>query len=76
MKATAIIAMACLLCACSPEPTKTEAQDAQKLVDAMTYAKAKNGLCFGVATVERLDSALRVAVNVIAVQVDCKAVGL
>lgn len=64
-----------LLTACS-EATKTDPVDAQNLVDAMTYVKAKNGLCFGVATIERLSTSISYTQNLVVTSVDCKAAGL
>jgi len=61
---------------CTPTPTVTKVDDAQKLVDAMTFVKAKNGLCYGVATVERLSSNATLAVNQSIVPVECGKVGL
>jgi len=61
----------------TPTPTKTESSDAQELVDSMTYVRSKkSGLCFGVATVEKLSSSGSFSANVVAVPVDCATVGL
>lgn len=60
----------------TPEPKETKAEDAQKLVDSMRYVKAKNGLCFGVATVDRISTNGTLAMNQMIVQVDCARVGL
>lgn len=61
---------------CTPAPVETKGEDAQKLVDAMTYARAKNGLCFGVATVQRVASNGAIAINQVVVPVECKKIGL
>lgn len=61
---------------CTPTPEKTSAEDAQSLVDAMTYVKAKNGLCFGVATVSRISSGGNSAINQMIVPANCDKVGL
>ncbi len=64
------------LAGCTPTPTVTKVDDAQKLVDSMTFVKAENGLCWGVATVERLSSNATLAVNQSIVPVECAKVGL
>lgn len=69
------VAAIVLLTACS-EPVKTDHIEAQALVDAMTYVKAKNGLCFGVAAYERLSTSISVATHLVVTSVDCKAAGL
>lgn len=75
-----LIAGASLLTAglggCTPTPTVTKPTDAQALVEALTFVKAKNGLCYGVATVERFSSSGSLAVNQSVVPVDCGRVGL
>lgn len=76
-----LIAGASLLTAglggCTPDPKATKPQDAQAIVDMMTYVKAKNGICYGVATVERMSFPdARLAVNQMMVVVDCGRVGL
>jgi hypothetical protein len=49
--------------------------DAQALVDAITYVKAKNGLCFGVVTIQTSTN-LTVGEGNLLVVVDCNKVGL
>jgi hypothetical protein len=64
------------LIACTPDVEETKPQDAQSLIDGITYVKAKNGLCFGVVTVSRIDSNLHTAINQMITNVPCKDVGL
>lgn len=73
-----LAALLCLLLAgCfEPSPKETTPQDAQALVDAMTYVKAKNGLCFGVATARRFSTDGSGALATLAVEVDCAKVKL
>lgn len=56
---------------CTPTPLETTPADAQGIIDSMVYVKAKNGLCFGVATVQRVNSNGAIAQNIIAVSVPC-----
>jgi hypothetical protein len=72
--AVALVATA-FLAGCT-EPVKTSPTDAQSLVDSLSYVKSKAGVCYGVATVNRLSSSLDVAVNLLIVQVECSVVGL
>lgn len=75
MKKLLLVMSVCFLAACS-KPTTTDIADAKALVDSMTYVKAKNGLCFGVATYERLSTSISLANHLVITSVDCKAVGL
>ena len=59
-----------------PEAEMTSVKDAQALADAMTFVKSKHGLCFGIGTVSRVSTNATLAMNNVAVVVDCKAVGL
>lgn len=73
-----LAALLCLLLAgCfEPSPKETTPQDAQALVDSMTYVKAKNGLCFGVTTTKRMSpSGTGTLINLV-VEVDCVKVAL
>lgn len=73
------LALACtaLLNGClEPLPEKTSVKDAQELADAMTFVKSKRGLCFGIGTVSRVSTNGTLAMNNVAVVVDCSAVGL
>jgi hypothetical protein len=71
----AIAACAFALVSCTPAPVPTKPSDAQQVIDSLVYAKASNGLCFGVATVSRIDARLTVAEHVLIVPVDCSKVG-
>jgi hypothetical protein len=72
-----MMSAACVMAACTPTAATTKVETAQSLVDALTYAKSKTtGLCFGVGTVERMDSRGTIAENNLVVAVDCSAVGL
>jgi hypothetical protein len=54
----------------------TKPTEAQALVDALVYVKAKNGLCFGVGTTSRMDTGARLSYTNQVVHVPCAAVGL
>lgn len=60
----------------TPDPIKTKPSDAQALVDHIVYVKAKNGICFGVVSVDRLSTGGHLAENQMLVTVDCEKVGL
>jgi hypothetical protein len=72
----AAISVTVTLIARTPAVEETKPQDAQSLVDGITYAKAENGLCFGVVTVSRIDSNLHTAINQMITNVPCNGVGL
>lgn len=73
----AVLACAGGLSGClEPTAEKTAEKDAQALADAMTFVKSKHGLCFGIGTVSRMSTNATLAMNNVAVVVDCKAVGL
>jgi len=74
----AIALAACLaLTGClEPSPEETTPKSAKELVDAMVYVKAKNGLCFGVATTTRWSTNGTAAAANIVVEVACEKVGL
>lgn len=74
--ATALACAAMVSGCLEPEAEKTSVKDAQALVDAMTFVKSKHGLCFGIGTVSRMSTNATLAMNNVAVVVDCKAVGL
>ena len=58
----------------TPEPQETKPEDAQSLVDSMVYVRAKNGICYGVATVLRMNTSGAVAENQMIVPADCALV--
>lgn len=71
------LTLCALLAGClEPVPTKTEAKDAQALVDAMTFVRHRSGLCFGVTTMQKMSTGANLSMSVAMVQVDCAAVGL
>ena len=55
------------------EALQTSPKLAQDIVDTMTYVRAKNGLCFGVSTISRLDTGGKQAENQVVTWIDCKA---
>lgn len=58
----------------TPDPRVTKPEDAQALVDAMVYVRAKNGACYGVATVVRVGTNGAAAENQMIVPADCALV--
>jgi hypothetical protein len=64
------------LAACTPTVRPTKSEDVVDLVEGLEYAKAKNGLCFGVVTVSRISSNGTTAINQMITNVPCKEVGL
>jgi hypothetical protein len=78
-KITAMIGASLLtavLYGCTQQPKETESDEAQTLVDSMKYVKAKNGLCFGVVTVDRFSSNGTTARNQMIVPAECSKIGL
>jgi hypothetical protein len=73
---TSVFVFVALLFGCTPQPKETNSDDAQTLVNAMTYVKAKNGVCFGVVTVDRVSSNAIIATNQMIVPVECSKIGL
>lgn len=72
-----LLSCAAMLSGClEPSPEKTSVKEAQELADAMTFVKSKHGLCFGIGTVSRMTTNGSMAMNNVAVSVDCTAVGL
>lgn len=71
-----LLASAALSGCLEPSAEATKPTDAQALVDAMVYVKAKNGLCFGIATTSRMSTNVSIAYSNVAVVVPCGAVGL
>jgi hypothetical protein len=74
-----IVCVLGLLSACdvlNPSAEKTEPVDAQALVDALVYVKAKNGLCFGVGTTSRISTGGSATYSNHVVNVLCEDVGL
>ena len=69
------ISIALAIGACTPIPEKTKPDDAQAVVDAMTYVKSKAGPCYGVVTVSRISSNGSLAENQMIVAVECSEVG-
>ena len=59
-----------------PSAEVTKPDEAQALVDALVYVKAKNGLCLGVGTTSRIDTGAKVSYTNQIVTVPCAAVGL
>jgi hypothetical protein len=59
-----------------PDPVVTKPEDAQSLVDHVTYAKDKRGICYAVASVQRLSTSGSLAENVMFTAVDCEKAGL
>lgn len=76
MKTLLVIALALCCAACAPSVEETKPEDANDLVNGLHYVKAKNGLCFGVATTSRISGKFDVAYNVVLVSVECERVGL
>lgn len=69
--------VAFLLTGClEPEPVVTKSEDAQSLVDHITYVKDKRGICYAVASVQRLSTSGGLAENVMFTAVSCEAAGL
>lgn len=74
---TLALACAAMLSGClEPGAEKTSEKEAQALVDAMTFVKSKHGICFGIGTISRMSTSGTLAMNNVAVVVDCKTVGL
>lgn len=77
--AAAALAVAALMWTLSNrqfEAQQTTLHSAAELVNALTYVKAKNGICFGVGTASRvMPDVQRIEVPVLTA-VDCRAAGL
>lgn len=77
MKALFLVAITLLLTGClEPDPVVTKPEDAQSLVDQITYAKDKRGICYAVASVQRISTSGGLAENVMFTAVDCEKAGL
>jgi hypothetical protein len=77
MKVLIALAATLLLTAClEPDPVVTKPEDAQSLVDHITYVKDKKGLCYAVASVHRISTGGHLAENVMFTAVDCEKAGL
>lgn len=77
LKYITILCTALTLSAClEPTPQTTKPTDAQALVNSFVYVKAKNNLCFGISTTQRMDTGFKVSETVQVVNVPCKDVGL
>ena len=77
MKALFIVLAAVLLTGClEPDPINTKPEDAQALVDHITYVKDKRGICYAVASVHRISTSGGLAENVMFTAVDCEKAGL
>lgn len=73
----AIAAALLLLTGClEPEPVVTKPEDAQSLVDHIVYVKDRRGICYAVASVQRISTGGHVAENVMMSEVDCQKAGL
>lgn len=59
-----------------PSVEQTKPEEAQSIVDGLTYVKSKNGLCFGVGTTSRIDTGGKLSYTVQLVNVPCDVVGL
>jgi hypothetical protein len=70
--ATAFLLTGCL----EPDPVVTKPEDAQALVDHITYVKDKRGICYAVASVHRISTGAHLAENVMFTAVDCEKAGL
>ena len=73
---TIVVATFALTGCLQPSAEKTETVDAQALVDSLTYVKAKNGLCFGVATTSRMSTNISYSESNLLVVVECNKAGL
>jgi len=72
-----LLAVVALLAGClEPEPVVTKDEDAQSLVDHITYVKDKRGICYAVASVQRISTGGHLAENVMFTTVDCEKAGL
>jgi hypothetical protein len=80
MLAVVVVATAATLTGCdglmTPDPIKTKPEDAQALVDHITYVKDKHGICYAVASVDRISTGGHLAENVMFTAVPCLQVGL
>jgi hypothetical protein len=76
MVAVVAVASAATLTGClEPDPVKTKPEDAQTLVDHITYVRDKHGICYAVASVQRMSTGGHVAENIMFTAVPCTAVG-
>ncbi len=74
-----VLTISILLTGCDvfdPDVVPTKIEDAQEIADSFKYVKAKNGVCYGVTTTNRLSTNATVAYNNLVVAVDCSKVGL
>ena len=77
MRVLFVLAATLLLAGClEPDPVMTKPEDAQSLVDHITYVKDKKGLCYAVASVHRISTGGHLAENVMFTAVDCEKAGL
>lgn len=72
MLAAVVLLTGCL----EPEATVTKPEDAQSLVDHIVYVKDKKGICYAVASVQRISTGGHLAENVMFTAVDCERAGL
>lgn len=56
--------------------TNTDPAMAKDLVNSMVYVKAQNGLCFGVASFDKIDTGAKASTTQVVVSVDCNKIGL
>lgn len=77
MRVLILIALAAVLTGClEPEPVVTKPEDAQSLADHIVYVKDKRGICYAVASVQRISTGGGLAENVMFTAVDCEKAGL
>lgn len=77
MRILLLAAVAAMLTGClEPDPVVTKPEDAQALVDHITYVKDKRGICYAVASVHRISTGGHLAENVMFTAVDCEKAGL
>lgn len=77
MRILLLAAVAAMLTGClEPDPVVTKPEDAQALVDHITYVKDKRGICYAVASVQRISTGGGLAENVMFTAVDCEKAGL
>ena len=77
MKYLFILVAAVLLTGClEPDAVRTKPEDAQSLVDHITYVKDKHGICYAVVSVVRVSTRGGFAENIMMAAVPCDKVGL
>lgn len=77
MVAVVVVASAATLTGClEPDPVVTKLEDAQALVNHITYVKDRRGICYAVASVQRISTSGGLAENIMMAAVDCEKAGL